>query len=308
MRLTGIVTATLLLGITSLPAAADDAPTLKSEVAVVLDARTGAEVYAKDADDVHAIASTSKIFVAMAVRRKGLVLDDWTEITQADVKAARGGARTRLDRGQTFSNHDLLRAMLMASDNRAPSALGRAVGLDRQGMIDEMNAVAKDLGLKKTKFTDVSGLRGNVSTAREMALAMRAAIEDPVIAEIMTTSWVRITSKSGYAKLDYGNTNAVLQAGKYKITGGKTGYTKSAGYCFVAGTEIEGNEYVMAFLGAEGKSTRFADFNRVATWITEGGAGATVKVAARTEDKARRQAKKQKAKLRVSAKGKVKKK
>jgi len=301
MRLTGIVTL-LFLGITSLPALADDLE-LKSEVAVVLDARTGAEVYAKDADEVHAIASTTKIFVAMAVRRKGLVLDDWTEITQADVKAARGGARTRLDRGQTFQNEDLLRAMLMASDNRAPSALGRAVGLDRDGLIDEMNAVAKDLGLKQTKFTDTSGLRGNVSTAREMALALKAAIDDPVLAKIMTTSWVRITSKSGYAKLDYGNTNSALQAGKYTVTGGKTGYTRKAGYCFIVGTEIDGTTYVMAFLGAEGKSTRFADFNRVASWISEGSAGAKVKVA-----KARKDKPKKSEKLRVSAKGKVKKK
>jgi len=300
MRLTGIVTALCLLGISSLPAFAD--PEVKSEVAVVLDAHTGAEVYAKDADEVHAIASTTKIFVAMAVRRKGNKLDGWTEITQEDVKAARGGARTRLDRGQTFQNEDLLRAMLMASDNRAPSALGRAVGLDRDGLIDEMNAVAKDLGLKKTKFTDTSGLRGNVSTAREMALAMRAAIDDPVIAAIMTTSWVQITSKSGYAKLSYGNTNAVLQAGKYKITGGKTGYTKAAGYCFIAGTELDGTGYVMAFLGADGKQTRFADFNRVAAWLEEGGAGAKVKVSkTRDEHKA-------KAKLRVSAEGKVTKK
>lgn len=300
MRFTGIVTL-LFLGITSLPAAADE-PDLKSEVAVVLDARTGAEVYAKDADEVHAIASTTKIFVAMAVRKKGLVLDDWTEITQADVKAARGGARTRLDRGQTFQNHDLLRAMLMASDNRAPSALGRAVGLDRDQLIDEMNAVAKDLGLKKTKFTDISGLRGNVSTAREMALALRAAIDDPVLAAIMQTSWVQIVSKSGYAKLSYGNTNAVLQAGKYKITGGKTGYTKKAGYCFIAGTELDGTEYVMAFLGAEGKSGRFADFNKIASWISEGGAGAKVKVAKARKDE------KQDTKLRVSATGKVAKK
>lgn len=305
MRFIGVVTA-ILLGSTALPVHADDEdtmPDVNSTVAVVLDARTGAEVYAKDADEVHAIASTSKIFVALAVRRKGLVLDDWTEITNDDVKAARGGARTRLDRGQTFKNEDLLRAMLMASDNRAPTALGRAVGLDKDGLIDEMNAVAKDLGLKHTKFTDVSGLRGNVSTAREMALALRAAIEDPVLAEIMQTQWVRIRSKSKYAELDYGNTNAVLQAGKYKVTGGKTGYTRAAGYCFVVGSEIDGNEYVMAFLGAEGKSTRFADFNRVATWITEGSVGAKVKVAAKRSDK-----KKEKKKLRVSAGGKVKKK
>jgi len=244
---------------------------------VVLDATTAAEVYAKDADDVRGIASTTKIFVALAVRGKGIVLDDWTEITQADVDAARGGARTRLDRGQTFKNHDLLRAMLMASDNRAPTALGRAVGLDAEGLIKEMNKVAKGLGLKKTKFTDTSGLHGNVSTAREMAIALRAAMADDVLADIMTTSYVKIVSKSGYAKLDYGSTNAPLVAGKYKVTGGKTGYTRKAGYCFIVAAEIDGHDYLMAFLGGDGKNTRFADFNRVAEWLEKGAIGAKAK-------------------------------
>jgi serine-type D-Ala-D-Ala endopeptidase (penicillin-binding protein 7) len=249
---------------------------VRSEAAVVLDVRTAAEVYGKSADDVRGIASTTKIFVALAVRRKGIVLDDWTEITQEDVTAARGGAKTRLDRGQTFKNVDLLRAMLMASDNRAPSALGRAVGLDRDGLIAEMNAVAKELGLKKTRFTDTSGLRGNVSTARELALALRAALADPVIAEILQTGYVRIVSKSGYAKLDYGTTNQPLLARKYKVTGGKTGYTHAAGYCFATGVEIDGRGYVMAFLGADGELTRFADFNRVAAWIERGAPGAKI--------------------------------
>ena len=56
--------------------------------AVVLDAETGAEIFGKDADEIRAIASTTKIFVAMAVRKKGLDLDGWTEITQADAHEA----------------------------------------------------------------------------------------------------------------------------------------------------------------------------------------------------------------------------
>ncbi len=278
-----------------------DLPEVRSEAAAILDVGTGAEVYGKDADEVRPIASTTKIFVAMAVRRKGIALDGWTEITRDDFDAARGGARTRLDIGQTFQNVDLLRAMLMASDNRAPTALGRAVGLDRDGLIAEMNAVAKDLGLKKTKFTDTSGLRGNVSTAREMALALAAALDDDVLAEIMATDRARIVSKSKYAKLDYVSTNQPLLGGKYTVTGGKTGYTRAAGYCFIVSAKVDGRHYAMAFLGGDGKYTRFADFERVAGWLERGAPGAKVAVeqGKAKGDKAKR------AKLRVSAKGKV---
>jgi serine-type D-Ala-D-Ala endopeptidase (penicillin-binding protein 7) len=307
MRLGTFVTGLAVLTLALLPqktAWADaDLPEVRSEAAVVLDLHTAAEVYGKDADEVRGIASTSKIFVALAVRRKGIALDGWTEITQADVKAARGGARTRLDRGQTFKNIDLMRAMLMASDNRAPTALGRAVGLDRDGLIAEMNAVAKELGLKKTKFTDTSGLKGNVSTAREMALALRAALDDSVIAGIMTTDYAKVVSKSGYAKLDYGNTNQPLVTRKYKVTGGKTGFTRKAGYCFVVSAEVDGRDYLMAFLGGDGKNTRFADFNRVAGWLERGAPGAKVKPKKKTRTAAKRSTKK----LRVRASGRAKK-
>lgn len=251
-------------------------PEIRSRAAVVLDSRTGAEVYGKQADEVRPIASTTKIFVAMAVRRKGIELDGWTEIIRDDARAAAGGSRTRLDIGQSFKNADLLRAMLMASDNRAPTALGRAVGLDARGLVAEMNAVARELGLKKTRFTDTSGLRGNVSTAREMALALRAALADPVLAGIMGTTSAEVRSKSGYARIQYNTTNAPLAIGTYKVTGGKTGYTHAAGYCFITGASVDGRGYLFVFLGADGKLTRFADFNRAAAWLDAGAPGAKV--------------------------------
>src|SRR6476469_469680 len=99
-------------------ALAEGPPDVKSRTAIVIDRDTGAEIFGKDADEVRAIASTTKIFVALAVRKKGLDLDGWTEITKVDAHQARGGARTRLEVGEKYRNRDLLRAMLMASDNR----------------------------------------------------------------------------------------------------------------------------------------------------------------------------------------------
>ena len=271
-----------------------DLPAVRSRAAAVLDVDTGAEVFAHGADEPRAIASTTKIFVAMAVRKKGMDLNGWTEITRADARAARGGAKTRLDIGQSFKNLDLLRAMLMASDNRAPTALGRAAGLEPAQLVAAMNAVAKDLGLTRTRFTDTSGLHGNVSTAREMALALRAALADDVLRDVMGTDSVIVKSKSGYEKIRYGNTDRALGS-KWQVIGGKTGYTESAGYCFVVGAEIAGRPLVMAFLGADGKATRFADFERVADWIDRGAPGAKVKVGARSS--------RPKPRLSVSARG-----
>jgi|JI10StandDraft_1071094.scaffolds.fasta_scaffold37935_3 D-alanyl-D-alanine endopeptidase (penicillin-binding protein 7) len=282
MRAAAFVTSVLLFALAASPAHADkrsELPEIKSKAAVVLDADTGAEIFAKDADEVRAIASTTKIFVAMAVRKRQLDLDAWTAITREDAEAARGGSRTRLDIGQEFRNQDLLRAMLISSDNRAPTALGRAVGLSRDELIAAMNKLAKDLGLKRTKFTDSSGLRGNVSTAREMALALRAAHRDPVLAEIMATTYYVVKSRSGVNKIAYGSTNQPMVAGTHRVTGGKTGFTRAAGYCFITGAEFGGRRYLLAFLGAEQKATRFADFGRVASWLEAGAPGAVIKPA-----------------------------
>jgi D-alanyl-D-alanine endopeptidase (penicillin-binding protein 7) len=247
-------------------ASANDRPTVQSRSAVVIDAATGEEIFGKDADEIRPIASTTKIFVAMAVR-KHLELDGWTEISKVDARYAAGGARTRLDIGQKFRNKDLLRAMLIASDNRAPTALGRAAGMSPDELVAAMNGVARHLRLKHTKFTDPSGLHGNVSTAREMAIALRAALADDVLRAIMRQDSADVVSKDRYARIHYGSTNQPLVVGKFDVTGGKTGYTRSAGYCFITGARFDDREVVMAFLGAGGKLTRFDDFYRVARWL-----------------------------------------
>ena len=254
------------LGVFARPTFAEAPPTLRSKAAVVLDARDRSEIFAKDADEIRPIASTTKIFVAMVVRKRDLDLDAWTKITQADVAEARGGARTRLDRGEAFRNRDLLRAMLIASDNRAPTALGRAVGLDPDELVAAMNKLAKELGLAHTRFTSASGLRGNTSTARELATALAAALADDLLRDIMRTEEVTVRSKDG-ARIEYRTTNAPLVEGRYDVIGGKTGYTEAAGYCFVTAARIDRHPVVMAFLGAAGKETRFADFNRIAGWL-----------------------------------------
>lgn len=265
-----------LLGLTGRAARANDLPEVKSRSAVVIDAETGVEIFGKDADEIRPIASTTKIFVALAVRKKGLPLDGWTEITRTDVKYGRGGARTRLDIRRMFKNKDLLRAMLMASDNRAPTALGRAAGMSPEQLVAAMNGIAKDLHLKRTKFTDPNGLRGNVSTAREMAIALRAALADDLLREIMGDPYEVIVGKWGVPKIAYGTTNQPLVVRKYDVIGGKTGYTVPAGYCFVTGARFAGREVILAFLGAPAKAARFVDFNRVAAWLENGAPGAKI--------------------------------
>ncbi len=246
----------------------DGRPNVQSAAAIAIDAKTGELLYAKNPDKVRAIASTGKIFVAMVARRKGIDLNALTKISNVDAKFAKGGSRTRLVVGHKFRNQDLLRAMLIASDNRAPTAIGRAVGLSPNQLVKELNLLAKDLGLKKTKFTDPSGLNGNTSTAREMARALGVAMEDPFLAEIMGTkdTTIRSVARKPHA-IPYRNTNRSLHTGRHDVLGGKTGFTNPAGYCLLIAARLGDRSVHMAFLGASEKLTRFGDFGRVASWM-----------------------------------------
>jgi serine-type D-Ala-D-Ala endopeptidase (penicillin-binding protein 7) len=252
------------------PLTAEGLPNVQARAALVMDAATGRALYTKDPDAVGGIASTSKIFVAMVVRRHGIDLDGATEITREDRDFAIGGARTRLDVGHSFRNRDLLHAMLVASDNRAPTALGRAVGLTPDALIAAMNALAAELGLVHTRFTDPSGLRGNVSTAREMVIAFQAALADPVLAEIMGTREVTVRPVRGRATIHYRNSNRALHSDRYEVLGGKTGFTNAAGYCLLIAAQVDGRTLLMVFLGVEQKLTRYGDFERVSRWVMDG--------------------------------------
>ncbi len=242
-------------------------PKVGSAAVIVIDAKSANAQYDKNADVERPIGSLTKIFVALALRRNGLPLDDYSTINADDVAESVGGARTRLPEGQTFKNLDLLKVMLMSSDNRCPTALARAVGLDRDGLLAEMAAVANDLGLTHTSFVDVTGILGNTSTAREMALAIREALKDKLLSELMSDSHVRIWSKDKKEKLEYRSTVQPIQDRKYKIYGGKTGHTESAGYCMAVKALIGKRVYVMVFLGGKKKKTRVRDFERLAIWL-----------------------------------------
>jgi D-alanyl-D-alanine carboxypeptidase len=260
--------AAVALAAVATPAAADaEPPVLESPSIVVLDAATGSELYGRRADDVRPIASMTKIFVAMALRRRRVDLDRWTEINFDDAKASAGGAHTLLLEGQAFRNRDLLYAMLLSSDNRVPSALARSIGLSSEELIDQLGRLAGDLGLSHTRFDDATGILGNQSTAREMALALRETLRDPLLARMMTTRRARVVSKSEQITASYTSTVQPLWDRRYKILGGKTGHTDGAGYCLLLEAEVAGRVVVMAFLGGRTAGARFADFARVAAWL-----------------------------------------
>ena len=100
-----------------------------------------------------------------------------------------------------------------------------------------------------------------------MAIALRAALDDDVLRGIMGDDSDTVIGQGGRPKIEYATTNRPLAERQWDVIGGKTGYTEAAGYCYITAAIIAHRQVVMAFYGADGKQTRFADFNRVAAWL-----------------------------------------
>jgi D-alanyl-D-alanine endopeptidase (penicillin-binding protein 7) len=245
----------------------DGDPNLRSTAALVLDANTGETLFAKNADAVHPIASITKLMTAMVVLDSKLPLDEPVEITTEDLDLLKG-TRSRLPVGAHFRRDDLIRIALVASDNRAAAALGRAYPGGIVAFVDAMNAKAKLLGLESTRFVDSSGLApGNVSSPAELARLVAEASKYDVIREYSTTPAIDVTLPTTGRKLAYVNTNALVRAGDWEIGVSKTGYISESGKCLVMQAMIANTPVVIVLLDSWGRLTRIGDANRIKRWL-----------------------------------------
>ncbi len=249
------------------PATKGNLPNVQALAALVMDLDSGHEVYTRRPDQPRAIASISKLAAALVIADRGLDLDGLTTMKKIDIEVAKGGAPSRLPEGMTLSNRDLLHAGLLGSDNRAVSALGRAVGLNTTQFAEAMNRKVAQLGLRQTRFREPTGLSPeNVSTPRETIQLLRAAMAHPLLGPVLRKVEYDAHPVSR-PPIRYVNTHRPAHRGNTFVMGGKTGFNDAARYCLVLAAKVDGRSYGMAFLGTEGKLTRFGDVARVADWL-----------------------------------------
>jgi D-alanyl-D-alanine carboxypeptidase (penicillin-binding protein 5/6) len=143
--------------------------------------------------------------------------------------------REGLRKGERVRAWKLLDGLLLYSGNDDAVALAIASAGSRGRFIDEMNAKARELGMRGTHFSTPSGVvdRGNYSTAWDMAALARYALRNPRFANVVATRRVEVKwAAPTFAKV-YINKNQLL--GTYRGADGvKTGWTTLARHCLVA--------------------------------------------------------------------------
>ena len=245
----------------------DGEPILGSSSVLVLDPNTGQTLYAKNADQVAPIASITKLMTAMVVIDAKLDLEEAIEITTEDIDLLKNTS-SRLPLGTHFRRDDLLRLALMASDNRAASALGRNYPGGLTAFVAAMNAKAKGLGATQTHYVDSSGLSpGNVSSPQDLGKLVAAASKYPLIRDYSTTRAVEVTMPDSKRKVAFNNTNALVRASDWQIGLSKTGYIAEAGKCLVMQAMIANQPVVIVLLDSWGRLTRIGDANRIRKWL-----------------------------------------
>ena len=243
---------------------------LKSANAVIVDADTDRQIYAKAANEVTPIASVTKLMTAMVVLDAKQPMDDPITIDTDDIDTLKNSS-SRLRMGATLSRREMLRLALMASENRAASALARYYPGGKEAAVAAMNAKAAELGLTHTHYADPTGLSPqNVSTAQDLARLVQVAAAYPLIREFTTTPEHSVDIEPTGRTLGFINSNALVRGHSWDILLQKTGYIREAGRCVVMLVNIASRPVVIVLLDSMGRYTRFADAQRVRYWLETG--------------------------------------
>jgi len=242
--------------------AASIRPAAAAQAFIILDSQTGYVLQKQDAQKKHQVGSLTKIATAVVVL-------DWAEhkagnlnqmvTVSPDAFAGTGENNIGFQPGDGIALRDLLYAALVQSDNVAAYALADYVGSTLEpstsaaagskgssvaAFVSQMNALAKQLKMERTRFVNPHGIDDNVrplpySTAEDMARLTRYAMNKASFRFYVSQKERQISFQRGKRKLGYllRNTNELL--GRQGIDGVKTGRTARAGDCLVLSANRE---------------------------------------------------------------------
>jgi len=240
-------------------------PPVAAESAIVIDPVSGRVLYAKNADSPRAVASTQKIITALCVLDAGNI-DKPVIIETSD--GACEPTKLGLKPGERYSRRDLTKVLMVKSANDVARALARDVGGSQEGFSDLMNRKAASLGMRNSNFINPNGLPqpGQYSTARDMAIAARAAYRSPLIRSFTATKAMTFRFNDGRTR-DIENTNRLLKTVPY-CDGLKTGTTNAAGRCLVCSGSLNGRSAIVVVLKSNTPNI-WKDSEKLLSWALE---------------------------------------
>lgn len=208
-----------------------------SKSSIVMDLDSGRVLYENDANHQRLIASITKIMTAILAIENG---DLDKKVIVGEEVLSMYGTNIYVEVGEKMTMRDLIYGLLLRSGNDAAVVIAKEIGGTEAKFVQMMNSKAREIGMKNTVFKNPHGLdevTENYSTAYDMALLSKYAFSNKIYRKIVATKkYVVSTGKKTYL---WYNRNRLLDNYKY-CTGGKNGYTPSAGKTLVS-TASKGN-------------------------------------------------------------------
>ncbi|MBE5793299.1 MAG: D-alanyl-D-alanine carboxypeptidase [Clostridiales bacterium] len=216
--------------------------TTSAKAAVLIERNTGNILLCANENTPLPMASTTKVMTALMALELGN-MDDIVTVGRNAYGVP--GTSIYLSEGEKISLRDLLYGLLMASGNDAAVAIAEHIGGDVDTFCRMMTERAAELGCRHTVFINPNGLpaQGHQTTAYDLALIAREAMNHPLFREIVSTRRASIPWEGRSYHRILNNKNRLLT--DYDgATGIKTGYTKAAGRCLVFGAKRNGLEVI----------------------------------------------------------------
>ena len=216
---------------------------LSARSAIIIDAKTGKEIYSHNPDVPRQPASTIKVLT-------GLIAMDYLKnnslIPVSSWAASMPRSKIYLDKNKSYYANDLINAVLLASANDASVALAEKIAGSESGFAKMMTMKANELGASKTICKTASGLtaKGQQTTARDLATIFRKAMQNQEFNDRIK----RLKTKTSYGKTLRSHNKAMWQISG--SMGGKTGYTWAAKQTYVGKFSRDGEEILVAILSS----------------------------------------------------------
>jgi D-alanyl-D-alanine carboxypeptidase (penicillin-binding protein 5/6) len=246
-------------------AVAPQPPSIIGRSWMVGDLSSGQVLTAQKADERIEPASLTKIMTAYvvygALREKKISLEQQVSASERAWRAP--GSRMFIQPRRPASVDDLIRGMVVQSGNDACIALAEAVAGTEEAFVQMMNREAARLGMKNTRFMNVTGLPDpqHYSTASDLYLLTAALIRDfpAEYAQYYRQKEFR------YNNITQPNRNRLLWLDP-SVDGVKTGHTETAGYCLIASSNRGGRRLISVLLGSASESTRAQESQKLLNW------------------------------------------
>lgn len=236
-------------------------PRLWAHGAVLLDWTTGEVLWSHNGDKKLHPASTTKVLTGLIALERGDL--------NARVKISRRAAHTigssmYLKEGEVYSLHDLVHGLLLRSGNDAAVAIAEAIAGSVEEFAVLMNERAQRLGAKNSHFMNPHGLTHDqhLSTAYDLAVITRAALQNPLFAQIVASPSKELTYEELDRQVVLFNTNRLL-TWLPGADGVKTGTTGAAGACLISSATRDEQKLVAVVLNA---SNRWRESAELLEW------------------------------------------